>query len=286
MADVYALAHSSGTLIARPCALLEISGADHISLLQNILTQDIQAMKPGEWKETALLNATSHVLAYMHAVKTESSILLIAAPGNFQKIKSLLEKFIITEDVSIEDASSLWNYYEAWGQGLSLPAADFKSAAEGAVPRTMLLSRAKISAPEDEAAREILRIENGFLEYGPDINENIMLSETRREKISASGTKGCYPGQEVVAKIETYKRLNRSFVRIVFEEDIVPAAGSTIFDAASGEEIGCLTSRTRSPFYQKTLGLGWLRRGFFEKPIKVSVKSETAVSGETAFLDH
>src|SRR5207253_1876682 len=105
---------------------------------------------------------------------------------------------------------------------------------------------------------------------------------------------GCYPGQEVVAKIETYKRLNRSYVRLYFNStserfarpaDELPEVGAAIFDPESGGEIGRLTSRAWSPFYRKTFGLGWLKRGFFDKPVEVAIKSKAGIPAKTALLD-
>lgn len=268
------------------CAKVEVSGNDHVEFLHHILSQDILGMSAGEWRETALLSATSHVLAYMFAVKLENSILLLGMPSASAKIISLLEKFLITEDVSIRNAESDWDLFEAWGpKAKELTQKNKHYQPEGAMgPRFLILSEknfCRFEIEKDKTLREILRIENGILEWEKDFGENIMLSETRLEKKAASETKGCYPGQEVVAKIETYKRLNRSFVRLSFISEKLPEVNSIICSVA-GEEIGRLTSRAYSPFLKKGVGLGWLKRGFFEQPIEVSIKSETTISASTS----
>ena len=274
-----------------PFSLLSISGADHVSLLHNILSQDIANMQVGDWREAALLSATSHVQAYMTAIKTNSSIFLLSIEGQADLISQKLNRFIITEAVEIRDISAEWQLFEVWGpqkeifikklnpfalidnQNAFKGCRFFLPASESLPDRTALVSA---------SSREMLRIENGMLAYGKDFDETIMLSETRLEKIAASETKGCYPGQEVVAKIETYKRLNRSFVRLSWDATELPAEGAKIFDSLSREEIGRLTSRVYSPFHKKTVGLGWLKRGFFEKPIEVSIKSETTIPAHAA----
>ncbi len=296
----YEQARSGAVIFDRSaCAIIEVSGADHVAFLHNILSQDMLGMRNGEWRETALLSATSHVLAYMFAVKMENSILLLSVPGTAVKICELLEKFLITEDVKIRDAQEDWALFEVWGAQseklirVRLPQTRAYKPEGKTGTRTIILSKTSGRSWEgelqrDNELRETLRIENGILEFGSDFNETIMLSETRLEKKSASETKGCYPGQEVVAKIETYKRLNRSFVRLFFSsvsatqpELNLPAGGTIIVDPASGAEIGRLTSRAYSPFYKKTVGLGWLKRGFFEQPVEVSVKSETTIPAQT-----
>jgi len=280
-----------------PFSVLSVSGQDHISFLHSILSQDIAGMQTGEWRETALLSAASHVMALMTAIKTENSILLLSGSGQAELILKKLARFIITEDVQTKDTTAEWQLLEVWGPQKESFLKKLSPAVQIGRQRHLKCARALLPASEktpeetavgSEAAREMLRIENGMLAYGRDIDETIMLSETRLEKIAASETKGCYPGQEVVAKIETYKRLNRCFVKLswdsVSDKTILPTEGAIILDIESGAEIGCLTSRTYSPFLKKMIGLGWLKRGFFEKPIKVAVKAETNITAETSAL--
>ncbi len=287
-----------------PFSLLSISGADHVSFLHSILSQDIASMQIGDWREAALLSATSHVQSYMTAIKTNASVLLLSIEGQADSLSQKLNRFVITEDVQIKDISADWQLCEVWGPQKenflkklsSLPLADNQNFFKG----TRFLLQASENLPPETtlgltSSREMLRIENGIIAFGKDFDETIMLSETRLEKIAASETKGCYPGQEVVAKIETYKRLNRSFVQLAWgslldfssalkAQPELPAVGAVIINPVSGEEIGRLTSRAYSPFQKKTVGLGWLKRGFFEQPIEVSIKSETAISAKTALL--
>ena len=281
------------------CAQIEVSGADHVEFLHQILSQDILGMHPGEWKETALLSATSHILAYMFAVRLERSILLISSPGSSEKICLLLEKFHIAEDVQFAAARERWDFLELWGPDAAElikkyadPQTFFFRPEGPSGQRTLLLSKASKRLFQNERlieneTREIFRIENGILEFGKDFDENIMLSETRLEKKSASETKGCYPGQEVVAKIETYKRLNRSFVRLLFTATPteLPKVGASICNK-SGEEVGRITSRAYSPSLKKGVGLGWLKRGFFEQPVEVSIKSKTTIPVLISLVNH
>lgn len=274
-------------------SLLRVSGSDAASFLHSILSQDIQSMILGEWREAALLSATSHVSAYMTAIKNADSILLLSTAGQADVISKKLDRFIITEDVQIKDIGSDWQLLEVWGPRKENFLKQLDASAQ--IGRQKHLKCAHVLLPSGdkipggtaigtEKAREMLRIENGMLAYGKDFDENIMLSETLLEKIAASETKGCYPGQEVVAKIETYKRLNRSFVRLEWDEEIFPESGAMILDIQSGAEIGRLTSRTYSPFLKKMVGLGWLKRGFFEMPIEVAIKAEANITARTSAL--
>lgn len=252
-------------------------------------------MQSGDWREAALLSATSHVLGYMTAIKTDHAILLLTIEKQAEILTQKLSRFIIAEDVRIKDVSGEYQLFEVWGPQKE----NFlkKLSSQTPIDNQNIFKGGRFLLPASEnlagetplglaSSREMLRIENGMLAFGKDFDETIMLSETRLEKIAASETKGCYPGQEVVAKIETYKRLNRSFVRLSFSSEPAaqPDEGAIIFDEAGREEIGRLTSRVYSPFLKKTVGLGWLKRGFFEQPIKVTVKSKSTVTGLTSLF--
>lgn len=280
-----------------PFSLLSVSGEDRVSFLHNILSQDIASMQVGEWRETALLSATSHVLAYMTAIKTDTAILLLSIEGQAESISNHLNRFVITEDIQIDDISSQWQLLEVWGPqkesflkklGVTarIDGQNYFKGSRALLPLSETIPEG--SAVGSSSSREMLRIENGMLAYEKDFDQSIMLSETLLEKISASETKGCYPGQEVVAKIETYKRLNRCFVKLIWEghpeEAKWPAKGSAILDIQTGAEIGRLTSRTYSPFLKKNVGLGWLKRGYFDQPSEVIIHSEKNISAQTKLL--
>lgn len=291
--NLYRAAHESLIFFGpRPLSCLSVSGNDAASFLHHVLTQDIETMKTGEWREAALLSATSHVLGYFSVLCAKNSFLLISAPNQSNRLRALLEKFVIAEDVKIESIDSNWVLFEAWGphaekitHGSSQNA--YLEPMRKDLPRRILFPapiQADFSASGllgDETLREILRIEKGLLEYQVDFDESIMLSETGLEKIAASSTKGCYPGQEVVAKIETYGRLNRNFVRLSWCSEEMPDAGAFIWDCKNENEIGRLTSRTYSPFLKKTIGLGWLKRGFFEVPGEVLIRAKNLIAAQS-----
>jgi len=87
-------------------------------------------------------------------------------------------------------------------------------------------------------AAEILRIEAGIPRYGVDFDETVMLPETGLEDAAASETKGCYPGQEVVARTKTYGQAPRKLKGLVFEKSaVLPRPGDRILK--DGNEAGC-----------------------------------------------
>lgn len=109
--------------------------------------------------------------------------------------------------------------------------------------------------PFGGAAREALRIEAGLPLAGPDLNEAIVPPEANLETKAFSLSKGCYPGQEVVARMDTYGSVRRHLVGLVLAEATLPRTGAKLF---SGErEVGWVSSAVTSPQVGKVIALGY-----------------------------
>ncbi len=156
-----------------------------------------------------------------------------------------------------------------------------KKAAHEVAERVLVVGKLYGLRPVGFGASEILRIEAGILRYGVDMDENLTLPETGLEDIAASETKGCYPGQEVVARIKTYGGLQKKMTGVAFEKGNLPSGGDKIYSrqatpsggAASETEIGRITSACISPLLEKGIAIGIINKGFFEKPTEVKIKT-------------
>lgn len=144
------------------------------------------------------------------------------------------------------------------GYHLLIPAAGAAEVAD----RALVVGKLYGLRPVGFGASEILRIEAGVLRYGVDMDENITLSEAGLDGIAASETKGCYPGQEVVARIKTYGGLNRKIAGLTFAKGALPGAGEKIY-SGDGKEIGYVTSACVSPTLDQGIAIGILAKGFF-----------------------
>jgi folate-binding protein YgfZ len=116
--------------------------------------------------------------------------------------------------------------------------------------------------PIGKATLETARIEAGLSRLGPDINERIVPPEANLEGIAFSLSKGCYPGQEVVARMDTYGSVKRRLVGLVIEglgKDL-PEAGAKLFSGT--REVGWVSSATFSPLLHKPIALGFPLRDF------------------------
>lgn len=144
-----------------------------------------------------------------------------------------------------------------------------KDKGEPIVKRILEVGRLYGAAPVGAGAAEILRIEAGIPRYGIDMDEAVMLPETGLESMAASETKGCYPGQEVVARIKTYGGLNRKLCGLVFDKTHLPRAKDKVLKGK--EEIGFISSACHSPTLGKGIALAYLKKGHFNSPEEVLI---------------
>lgn len=112
----------------------------------------------------------------------------------------------------------------------------------------------------ESGAQEILRIEAGIPRFGIDMDSTNRIPETTLERDAVSYDKGCYLGQEVVAKLRAYSSVRRALVGLVFDEqtDIMPLQDQTLF--VGEREAGTLKSGTFSPTLGKNIALAYLDR--------------------------
>jgi folate-binding protein YgfZ len=113
--------------------------------------------------------------------------------------------------------------------------------------------------PCGHAAFETARVEAGFPLYGGDISDKNLPQEVNRTSLAISFVKGCYLGQETVARIDALGHVNRTLGCVRFFNTSVPAAGTEL--TAAGHPVGQVTSAVFSPRMNAPLALAYLRRG-------------------------
>ena len=197
-----------------------------------------------------------------------NAFLLEVNPG----LTPSLEKFIITEDVTIEDVSASMTEWLVIGDEIGeVPekAVTFRHPLGWCV-----ISDAPMTGTIDAETLEVLRIEAAVPKWGVDMDENTIPNEAGLEARAISYEKGCYIGQETIARIKTYGHVNRQLAQIVFTGENVPARGDKIF--AGGREVGHVTSAVRSLRLGKPVALGYVRREFAMAGAKLNWNKETA----------
>jgi glycine cleavage system T protein len=127
-------------------------------------------------------------------------------------------------------------------------------------------------SPFGSQAREALRIEAGIPNAGPELNEEIVPPEANLEGKAFSLTKGCYPGQEVVARMDTYGSVRRHLAGLVLRDSTIPHKGAKLL--SGDREVGWISSAVKSPRLGKSIALGFPLRDFSKPGTELDVEVE------------
>ncbi len=302
--EYWAIRNHSGMADVSNLGLLRVTGKDRLSFLNGLLTNEILKMNDGTGVRSALLNTKARVLADLYLYAREDDLLIDTGDVPGATVKEILDRFIITEDVQVKDITSEFVHLTLQGQQAAENAgamfgtvfADMKPLQHKMLGPSMIANRDRTSQsgydmiiPNDEAegvwqsfllkgvtpvgldSLEILRLEAGYPRYGVDVDENIIILEAGY-KDAISFSKGCYLGQEVVARATHIGRVNKNLVQFRTNSDHVPGPKSKI--KSSAKEAGYVTSAAFSPGLKAVVGLGYAQRDFAIEGTKLVVESD------------
>ena len=284
----------TGCIVAQRSSLgrVVLRGKDHRDLLQRISTNEINGLKPGEGALTVFLNPRGRILDLVHAVANEDQVLLITSAGNCKRIHEWIDSFVFREEVTLEESSkdtllglygpgagpllenltglanledlrTAWHREAQLGQmrlriirTLPLAGSGFFTlvASEDAASVWVALVGAG-AVPAGEQALERLRVESGVPALGHELSEDQNPWEASLDQ-AISLTKGCYTGQEVVARLNTYKKVQRKLAGLAMDAEGLPDVGSQVFQG--DRPIGKVTSSAPSPLDRKPIALAFL----------------------------
>jgi len=126
--------------------------------------------------------------------------------------------------------------------------------------------------PVGSQALEPLRMEAGIAKAGPDLNEEIVPPEANLQDKAFSLSKGCYPGQEVVARMDTYGSVRRHLVGLVVKGSAVPPKRAKLFSGS--REVGWVSSATLSPEVKAPIAFGFPLRDFSAAGTSLSIEAD------------
>jgi folate-binding protein YgfZ len=282
---VEAVRRGAGLFVLEGRGVLVVGGGDRVRWAQGMLSADVAALEaqgPGAGCYTLLLTAQGRVVADFHVLLRADALWLETERFAIPEAIARLEKFVIADDVLLGDQSGslarlaiegprapailqkllgreleqdAWAdveiagvacmvaaYALAGGPGFQL----FAPAEEGASVRTWLLELGAAAGLVEASSEafEILRIEGGVPWLGLDLDESVLPDEAGLEH-AVSTTKGCYTGQEVVARMRSRGRISHRLVGLRADALEPLRVGAEVL--AAGRRIGEVTSATQSP---------------------------------------
>jgi folate-binding protein YgfZ len=261
--DAYEAALHGGVWIERPAALrlIRLTGPQRVWFLQNTITADVDDVPPGRWVESCFLDPKGRVQAHFRVGFGDEEIWLDVAP-DAERLAQWFETYRFRTKVEIETHKR--RSFTLLGPVAAATAADGEFRPEvtfgyelGDVPAADVHADAPSEDWGPEGGPdlyEVLRVEAGVGAYGVDFGERDLPQEAGLTRV-VSVEKGCYVGQETVARIHFRGHVNRTLRRLSFD-GAEPGVGA---DLRLGEaNVGRVTSVVRSP-RKGLVGLGMVR---------------------------
>jgi folate-binding protein YgfZ len=276
---------------------LEVRGPDRAKFLHNLTTNDVKRLGAGRGCEAFVTSPQGKTLAYITLLALDGSILLRTETAARGTLDPHLRKYGVFDDIVLDDVSSTrfeihvaGPRAEAWiaGAGGELPAAlDLAHCSASVAGVDVLVIReaptgrpgftligpsaatpvllGSLRAAEgtsgvmelDAATFEAVRIEAGTPAFGQDITPDNLPQEVGRDRQAINFVKGCYLGQETVARIDALGHVNRLLKGVRFGREELPAVGTEL--VSDGKPVGRLTSVAHSPGWGAAIGLAYVR---------------------------
>jgi folate-binding protein YgfZ len=256
-------------------AKLRVTGADRFRFLNGQITNDLCKASETVAIEACVLNAKGKLNAHAFIAAVGESLLIDADPKLRETLRARLERYIIADDVQIEDVTGEFALFHVFaeeppapGSGRIVSARRFAatgwdvwsdSARHDAVRHELASEDLFI----DSAAADVMRIEQGLPRWGRELTDEIIPIEANLEQRTIDYQKGCYIGQEVISRIKISGQTNKRLCGLISLNNTPLRSGvKLVSPSASGKEAGWITSNTRSQLLEKEIALGYVKRGF------------------------
>ncbi|HET6327224.1 MAG TPA: glycine cleavage T C-terminal barrel domain-containing protein [Planctomycetaceae bacterium] len=300
--------------------LIELKGKDRVTFLHGFCTNDIKRLAVGRDCEAFVTNVKGRILGHIWVEAGEAALRLDAGPGSPARLCAHLERYIINEDAVITDVSPAWGellvigpsaavvfsndfgdvaglgpwqHIEAEGEfgqtRISRRDVGGQSANVVGAPRAALgaiwdvLSRAG-ARPAGSAVWSALRIEAGLPIWGVDLTDENLAQEAGRTPSAISFTKGCYLGQEPIARIDAMGHVNRELRSLRISGEAIPSPGARIFsDAAGSAAVGTVSSAAFSFGSNSAVAMAMLRSNASAPGTQVFVETDGVLLPATVF---
>lgn len=284
--------------------VLRLSDADRHDFLHRMTTNNINALRPGQSAVTVLTSPTARVLFVFTVLARPDDLLLLTAPGQGPALaRHLRGQIFFMDKVKLEDVGSAWarlrvtgpqaatavaalgidaaglaaNAWAAAGEVAAIHQPDYDlpgyevivPAADHATVLTALQNADAVMI--DAATAEARRIELGRPAAGAELTEDVNPLEAGLAWTCADN-KGCYTGQEIIARQITYDKVTKTLVGLRSEHLLTP--GSDI--SVEGRSVGVVTSATISPTRGVPVALAIVKRPHNQPGVSVQVDGQNA----------
>jgi folate-binding protein YgfZ len=289
---------------------VEVSGGEAVQFLNGMLTNDVAKLEDGAWMTAAFPNPQGRLLAVARVARLGEAFHIDTEPATYQTVLRALERFTLAGDfrvrdltaetacLSVQGAGARSFVAAAAGEWAAAPARQRAAASDfGGSP--LMVVRATHTAedgfdffvpaatagalwdalasagarPAGFDALEVLRIEAGVPRYGVDADESNVVTEVVDEAEAVSYTKGCYVGQEIIARIHWRGHVAKRLAGLVFDRDAGPPDEARVRECGGAREVGRITSSVYSPRLRRQVALAVVKYDFLAPGTEVKIFS-------------
>lgn len=291
---------------------IEVSGTESVAFLNGLITNDAKTLEENRWTTAAFPNAQGRLVAIARVLHVGGAFIIETEAATHDRVLQTLQRYVPAGDFHVRDLSGEIMQFTLQGArageilasvaGREASRVDknrlaqlawreqrilvFRSSYTAEVGVDMLVPsggaagiwEALCSAgahPVGLRAFEVLRIEAGVPKFGVDVTEANVVLETGLDD-AVSFTKGCYIGQEIIARIHWRGHVAKRLAGVRLEDDAgVDVRPGMRLRSADGKEAGRLTSVTRSPTLECTIALAIVKYDYLAAGTELLVDDET-----------
>ncbi len=286
--------------IEKPRGLIEVSGREAVQFLNGMITNDVAKLEDGARMIAAFPNAQGRLLAVVRVARRGDKFLFETEAATHEKVFQNLFRFTFAGDFFVEDLSEKYRCYSISDFGFRI--SDFEvlefanrfgkdvfvpvEAAEDFSNELKKRSAVEVSGE----LYEVLRIERGIPLYGVDMDETTIVPELGIDDL-ISYNKGCYIGQEIIARIYFRGHVAKQLTGLVLSEPPATAGGlndaelkNAELKSADDKNAGRITSTVFSPRLGKTIALAFVRYDYLAEGTELKAGDRTATVKNLPFV--
>jgi folate-binding protein YgfZ len=283
------LGNGATAFYEQPRGLIEVKGREGVQFLNGLVTNDVGKIEDGAVMLAAFPNAQGRLLGVVRVLRRGDAFLFETEAATHQKIYQNLFRFTYAGDFFVEDWSEKYRFLTITNLKAEIDA-DAALEFPGLIGRDFFVPLEAAEAFKNElSARqaveiggelyEILRVESGVPLYGVDMDETTIVPELGLDDL-ISYNKGCYIGQEIIARIHFRGHVAKQLRGLILSEAGDGESAETELKTADGRNAGRVTSVVFSPALGKTIALAYVRYDYLAEgtALKLGERMATVVN--------
>jgi glycine cleavage system T protein len=297
----------AGLIDLSPRARFHISGSEAERFLNGLITNDVKTLAENQWMPAAFPNVQGRLLASVRVGRLKDGLLIDTEAVTGQKVFQTIQRFTLAGDFHVTELTEQTALLSIQGKQAVEIVNSVLSESATQIPEAGLVQHkwqqheltvwraghtaddgfdlvartddaqalwealiGKGARPIGYGAFDILRIEASVPLYGVDVDETTVVPEALEDAVSY--TKGCYIGQEIIARIKYRGHVAKKLIGVDFDRPVEVEQQAKL-KSVDDKEIGRLTSTAFSPHLGRTIALGYVKHDYAAPGIDVKVSS-------------